>query len=63
MGYFQGANFTLDLNVNDQVTHRVSLYFLDFDKQGRTQRLQLIDPKTGQVITQRTISNFTTFDT
>jgi hypothetical protein len=59
VGYFQGANFTLDLNVNDQLTHRVSLYFLDFDKQSRVERVQIIDPRTGNVITQRTVSNFT----
>ncbi len=59
VAYFQGAAFTLDLNINDLETHRVSLYFLDADNKGRAERLDIIDPKTGAVITSRTISNFT----
>jgi len=59
VAYFQGTNdFTLDVNFNDSVSHRLTLYMVDYDKKGRQQLLQVIDPATGRVIATKTISNF-----
>src|SRR4051812_28609090 len=42
---------TFDFNFTDEQTHRVALYMVDFDKQGRSQTIELVDPATGASIT------------
>jgi hypothetical protein len=58
VSYFAGTDFNLDLNLNDNITHRVTLYMVDYDKKGRSQTIQFIDPATGRVLQQRSVSNF-----
>ena len=57
--YSNGGSFTVDVNLPDGNTHVVSIYADDWDNQGRTERVDVIDPSTGTVLDSRTISSFT----
>jgi hypothetical protein len=46
------------VDIKDSQLHRVSLYFLDWDRLGRSERVDVIDAVTGQVLDSRIISNF-----
>ena len=48
----------MDVNLTDGQTHRVSLYFLDWDRGGRAERVDVIDPATGAVLDSRAVSAF-----
>lgn len=37
---------------------RVSLYFIDWDKNGRSQKVELLDAASGAMLDSRTVSNF-----
>lgn len=52
------GNFDTRLTFNDTVTHRVSIYVLDWDHRGRTQTIQILHPTTFAVLDQRTVSAF-----
>jgi subtilisin family serine protease len=51
-------DFYFTLKFNDSATHEVSFYFLDYDRSGRQQKLEIIDVTTGKVLDTRLISNF-----
>jgi hypothetical protein len=53
-----GDGFTVDLNLIDGQAHRVSIYCLDWDRVGRSQIVDVIDPTTGTVLNSQTISSF-----
>lgn len=62
-GRFAGAwhntnDFYLMLQFQDDATHQVSLYFVDYDRAGREQRLEILDQSTGNRIEEATISDF-----
>ena len=46
------------LQFKDTATHEVSFYFLDYERLGRHQRLEIIDQSTGKVLDTRIIANF-----
>jgi subtilisin family serine protease len=46
------------LNFSDTNAHRVSLYFVDYDRQGRDQLLEFFDNTTGKFLASERISNF-----
>ena len=50
--------FTLDLNLNDGAPHRVTLYCLDWDQQGRAQRVEVVDAETKAILDSRNLSDF-----
>jgi hypothetical protein len=52
-------SFTINLNLTDGQTHRVSLYAADWVSKGRSERIDVVDPATGQVIDTQTLSSFT----
>ncbi len=52
------SHFTINVDLTDEKTHKVSLYALDDDKQNRVERIDVINPVTGVVLDTRTISNF-----
>lgn len=56
--WYSGSSFTIDLSFNDTATHRVALYFCDWDYAGRAQTVELIDAATGGVVQTQTLSNF-----
>jgi hypothetical protein len=57
--WYSKTNFTVDINITDGKAHRLALYFVDWDKLGRNQRIEIIDATTGQVLNTRNISKFT----
>ena len=52
-----GSTFTINLAFEDGLQHQVSLYLLDFDYQGRSETVQVLD-MSGNVLDTRTVSNF-----
>ncbi len=50
--------FTIDVNLTDGQVHDLSLYAVDWDNQGRSEQVQVIDPATGKVLDTETLSNF-----
>ncbi len=58
--WYSSGSFTIDLNLAAGQTHQVSLYLLDWDSYlgGRSQKLEVIDTSTGQVLDTRIVSSF-----
>ncbi len=53
-----GADFTEDLNFTDGVPHQVALYLLDWDNDGRKERVTILDAGTGNVLDSQKASKF-----
>jgi uncharacterized delta-60 repeat protein len=51
-------SFNVDLNFTDGHTHRMALYFCDWDFAGRSQTVELLDGETGTVLQSQTLSSF-----
>ena len=54
--WYSTSSFTLDFNFTDAVSHKLSLYFLDWDRSGRTQQVELLD--SSSVLDSRSLNNF-----
>jgi subtilase family serine protease len=52
------TSFTVDVNLTDGQTHDLELYFLDCDKQGRTEQVKISNATTGEVLSTQTVSSF-----
>lgn len=52
------SSFELQTLFKDDQTHRVSLYFLDWDMANRTQTVQVLNADTLAVLATETVSNF-----
>jgi hypothetical protein len=48
----------VDVNLTDAQPHLVTLHLVDWDYQGRTEQVQVLDTKSGAVLASRTVSNF-----
>ncbi len=57
--YNTWGQFSINIDLTDGNTHVVTLYADDWDNLGRSERVDLIDPATGNVLDSRTISSFT----
>jgi hypothetical protein len=55
---FASSSFTLDVNLTDGQSHRVALYLLDFDHQGRSESVQVTDANSGAVLDTQSVANF-----
>jgi hypothetical protein len=55
--WYAASSFSVNVNVTDGQTHQLALYFLDWNKAGRSERVDVLDP-SGQVIDSRTVSSF-----
>ena len=51
--WYSATSMSFNLNLTDGQSHEVSLYAVDWDKQGRSEEVQIIDPKTGKVLDTR----------
>jgi hypothetical protein len=49
--------FSIDLKLNDDQSHRVSLYLIDWDSLGRVERIDIVD-SSNHVLSSQTISDF-----
>jgi len=56
--WYHSEPFAVDINLTDTVTHRVALYMLDYDRNGRSQRVDVLDPSSGQVLATQAVSDF-----
>ncbi|MEW6157142.1 MAG: fibronectin type III domain-containing protein [Verrucomicrobiota bacterium] len=56
--WFSPLNFTVPLNLSDGKTHRVALYFLDWDTTTRVQTVEVLDTASGAVLNSQTVSSF-----
>ena len=56
--WYSSGPFEIQLWFQDTATHRVSLYFLDWDKAGRRQILDVLHSDTGALLRSQTIENF-----
>jgi hypothetical protein len=56
--YNQSGQFSINIDLTDGLSHVVTLYALDWDQAGRSERVDLIDQSTGNVLDSRTISAF-----
>ena len=55
---YSATSFTVDVNLTDGQTHDLALYFLDWDQEGRSERVQLTNAATGTVLDTETVSSF-----
>ncbi len=53
-----GQTLALDVSSLDRGEHLLSLYLLDWDAKGRSEKIELIDLNTSTVLDQRTVSDF-----
>ncbi len=56
--WYQNPSFDLDLKFTDGRTHRLALYFVDWDNTGRTETVQVLDAATGTLLDSQTLSAF-----
>jgi hypothetical protein len=54
-----GSVMTTDINFIDGLTHRVAIYLVDWDGNGRAETIDVLDPATGAVLDTRPASGFT----
>ncbi len=50
--------FTIDINLTDGKTHRLSIYVLDWDTKERAEDIEVRDADTGDLLDSRTVSDF-----
>jgi len=56
--WFSKAGFTIDVNLSDGKVHRIALYCLDWDSNGRVQSIDVVDVSSGTVLDTRSVSAF-----
>lgn len=56
--WYSPTSFTLNLSLTDGRTHRFALYFMDWDRLGRAEKVEILDPVSNAVLDSRTVSNF-----
>src|SRR5262249_16298293 len=54
-----GSQFLIDVNITDSAAHQLAAYFVDWDSQGRGQRIEVLDASSLTVLDTRDLSNFT----
>ncbi len=56
--WYTFSSFTIDLNFNDAAQHQVAVYNLDWDFNGRTQTVSILDGTTNAVLDSQSVSSF-----
>jgi hypothetical protein len=56
--WYSGTSFEVDLNLTDGAAHIVSFYCLDWDRNGRSQRIQLMDYTSRQLLDEVILQGF-----
>ncbi len=56
--WYNKVGFTIDVNLTDGLVHDLALYALDWNRLGRQEVVQLIDPATGAVLDTESLANF-----
>lgn len=55
--WYDDNGFTVAVGTNDQVARRLAIYFLDWDKLGRRQKVEILD-NNGTILDSRVVSSF-----
>jgi hypothetical protein len=53
-----GSSFSVNVNLTDGGQHRVALYLVDWDADGRSERVDVLDAASGTVLSSQTVSGF-----
>ncbi len=56
--WYQTTSFSVTVNLTDGNVHDLELYLLDWDKQGRSEKVQITDGTTGAVLSTESVSSF-----
>ncbi|HTU93140.1 MAG TPA: hypothetical protein VMF69_23880, partial [Gemmataceae bacterium] len=56
--WYSPTSFTINVDITDGQTHQLALYLLDWDNQGVSEQIQILDAATGTVLSTQTASNF-----
>ena len=56
--WYSTTSFTVNVNLTDGQTHNLALYFLDWDKLGWSEQVQISNAATGTVLSTATVSSF-----
>jgi hypothetical protein len=56
--WYASETFSVNLDLTDGRTHRVALYFLDWDRADRAQSIEILDGSAGTVLNRQTLANF-----
>src|SRR5262249_38565662 len=56
--WYAGDTFSIDLNLTDGLTHRVAMYFVDWDASGRTETIEIHDAATNALLDSRVVAGF-----
>ncbi|MDG3003703.1 NPCBM/NEW2 domain-containing protein [Paludisphaera mucosa] len=56
--WYSSSGFTIDVNLTDGKSHKVSLYAVDWGGPSNIQRIDLIDAATGQVLDSKVVSSY-----
>jgi hypothetical protein len=56
--WFSNAGFTIDVNLSDGKSHRIALYCMDWDSNGRVQSISVVDASSGTTLDTRSVSSF-----
>jgi len=56
--WYSAGSFNVDFNFIDGASHKLTLYFLDWDRSGRSQTVEVLDAASGATLDSRSVSNF-----
>jgi hypothetical protein len=56
--WYSAGNFTFDVNLTDGNWHQVGIYCVDFDNWNRSQRIDILDAVSGNILDTRSLSGF-----
>lgn len=57
-GWYNSSAFNINVNFTDGNSHQVAIYATDWDNQGRSETIQVLDANTSAVLDTETISGF-----
>jgi fibronectin type 3 domain-containing protein len=56
--WYSATSFSVNVDLTDGQTHRVALYFTDWDSRNRNERVDVIDSGTGATLASESLSSF-----
>src|SRR6266545_4794428 len=56
--WYSASSFSVDINLTDAASHRVTLYLLDRDSNTRVTRVEVLDAVTQQVLATQTVQSY-----
>jgi hypothetical protein len=56
--FYSSSSFTMNVNLTDGNTHKISLYLLDWDSTSRAETIKILDANTNTILDTETYSKF-----